>query len=163
MTEFEIDFDHFDLDHFDHIECLFLIMVDSFLPISWFGWQSFYWTSWHSSWLRWHSFWFRWQRSWFRWHFPDFVDIFLILLVVCNIFRKKCWLRTTLLLPLRTDPRTQIQSTNKKQDKKQDKNKTRNKTKNKTKNGTRNSTRNSTRNGTIALLSRHLTANFICK
>ena len=25
----EIDFDHFDLDHFDHTECLFLISVDS--------------------------------------------------------------------------------------------------------------------------------------
>ena len=33
MTESEIDFDHFDLDHFDHelerAECLFLNMVDS--------------------------------------------------------------------------------------------------------------------------------------
>ena len=28
-------------------QCLFLIMVDSFLLFSWCGWQSFSWTSWH--------------------------------------------------------------------------------------------------------------------
>ena len=51
--------------------CLFPDLVDNL----------FYWTSLHSSWHRW-------QRSWFRWHFPDFVDIFLKMLVVCNIFGK---------------------------------------------------------------------------
>ena len=34
MTESEIHFDHFDLDHFDHKRCLFLILVDSLLLFS---------------------------------------------------------------------------------------------------------------------------------
>ena len=34
MTESENENDHFDLDHFDHFFCLFLILVDSLLFFS---------------------------------------------------------------------------------------------------------------------------------